>query len=69
MSNYSKLDEKIDKYLGTYNLRPGPAKRTINKYINKEQDNNHSKFDSTKKINLHSSFSAKISKESLKWTE
>jgi hypothetical protein len=31
--NYTKLDEKIDKYLGTTNLRPGPEKRLINKKI------------------------------------
>ena len=63
------MDEKIDKYLGTYNLRPGPAKRTINRYLSKELDINQSKFDSSKKINLYSSFTAKISKESLIWTE
>jgi hypothetical protein len=35
MLNYTKLDEKIDKYIGTNNLRPGPPKRLINKHFNK----------------------------------
>jgi hypothetical protein len=32
---YSKTDEKIDKYLGTTNLRPGPPRRLVNKYVTK----------------------------------
>ncbi len=35
MLNYTKLDEKIDKYIGTNNLRPGPPKRLINKHFYK----------------------------------
>lgn len=30
ITNYTKLDEKIDKYLGTTNLRPGPPRRLAN---------------------------------------
>ena len=37
MSNYylqyTQLDEKIDKYLGTNNLRPGPPRKLINQKI------------------------------------
>jgi hypothetical protein len=35
MLNYTKLEEKIDKYKGTTNLRPGPPKRFTNKQIKK----------------------------------
>ncbi len=27
---YNNLDQKIDEYLGTSNLRPGPARRLVN---------------------------------------
>ncbi len=67
---YSKLDEKIDNYLGTTNLRPGPPKRLVNKLMNDEEKQN--KF---KKIEIHKknkinycSESIKISKN-LNWNE
>lgn len=31
MTRYTDLDRKIDSYLGTSNLRPGPAKRLVNR--------------------------------------
>ena len=32
-SRYTILDKKIDKYLGTRNLRPGPLARLVNRIM------------------------------------
>lgn len=40
-TNYTKLDENIDKYLGTNNLRPGPPKRLINKKLMGDENSNN----------------------------
>jgi len=40
MLNYTKLDEKIDKYLGTNNLRPGPSHRLNNQNILNKNNSN-----------------------------
>ncbi len=49
-TNYTKIDENIDKYLGTYNLRPGPPKRHTNKKLTGEENSNN--ILSIKKNNL-----------------
>lgn len=36
--SYGVLDSKIDDYLGTKNLRPGPAKRLVNRIENIKSD-------------------------------
>lgn len=36
--NNSTLDKEIDNYLGTTNLRPGPAKRLVNRIENAKKD-------------------------------
>ena len=63
MLNYTKLDEKIDNYIGTNNLRPGPPKRLINKQINK----NLSKEEKKVKIN-YSAESVRIEKN-INWSK
>jgi hypothetical protein len=68
--NYSKQDENIDKYLGTHNLRPGPPRKLVNHYINKdiEQKGGYKIEPNRVKINF-SSYSANLSKDSIKWEE
>ena len=52
MLNYTKLDEKIDKYLGTNNLRPGPSHRLNNQNIlNKNNSNLINKTSSSPVLN------------------
>ena len=68
MSNYTKLEEKIDKYLGTENLRPGPPKRIINKKIMGEKKKDIIKREPLKtKINF-CSYSLSIIKNII-WDE
>jgi hypothetical protein len=66
-NNYTKLDEKIDKYLGTNNLRPGPVKRAINKKIMGDKTVNKKVEDKKMKINFCSS-SVYITRN-IKWEE
>jgi len=63
-SNYTPTDKKIDAYLGTRNLRPGPPARLINKILEGAD-----KTDPTEaqRINF-SSFSAKVERN-INWTE
>ena len=68
MSGYTKQDEKIDKYLGTNNLRPGPPKRAINKKIMGDKEKVHKVVDDPKtKINF-CSFSMDVTRN-IKWDE
>jgi len=68
---YSNLDEKIDKYLGTNNIRPGPNKRLINKNIEDFNSQKSKKIIETKiekeKINFMST-TLQI-KRGIKWEE
>ena len=63
-SNYTPTDKKIDAYLGTRNLRPGPPARLINKILEGAD-----KTDPTEaqRINF-SSFSAKVERN-INWSE
>jgi hypothetical protein len=73
-SNYTKLDENIDKYLGTYNLRPGPPRRLVNHYLGNNKGSDNIKFNKINpeqnklKINF-SSYPSKLDKGSIKWDE
>ena len=62
--DYSLIDKKIDDYLGTRNLRPGPPARLINKILDGAD-----KTDPTEdqRINF-SSFAVKIERD-IPWTE
>ena len=62
--NYNAMDRKIDAYLGTRNLRPGPPARLINKILEGED-----KTDPTEaqRINF-SSFSTKVERN-IPWNE
>jgi hypothetical protein len=74
-SNYTQLDEKIDKYLGTNNLRPGPPKRLINKKLMGEENSTNLQLnkksnivkDEKQKINFFAE-TLKISRK-IKWKE
>jgi hypothetical protein len=74
MLNYTKLDEKIDKYLGTNNLRPGPPQRLVNQVIsNKNNNNNNSttlfplKEENKTKLNFNAN-SLGVTRN-IKWSE
>ena len=65
MLNYTKLDKKIDDYLGTTNLRPGPPKRLVNNKILKKETNETKE----KKVEInYSAESMKVTKN-IKWAE
>ena len=63
-NGYSMTDKKIDAYLGTRNLRPGPPARLINKILDGAD-----KTDPTKEQRINfSSFAVKIERN-IAWTE
>jgi hypothetical protein len=64
---YSKLDEKIDKYLGTSNLRPGPPRRLINKLNTNIIENQESK--NIKRTINYSSYPITLNKDNINWEE
>lgn len=59
---YNEKDAKIDKYLGTKNLRPGPPRKLINKDAGGER-----LVEEKLKINF-SSYTLNLSKN-INWTE
>ena len=62
--DYSMIDKKIDDYLGTRNLRPGPPARLINKILDGADDTDPKE---SQRINF-SSFAVKIERN-IPWTE
>jgi hypothetical protein len=76
--NYNKTDEKIDKYLGTNNLRPGPPRKLVNKRVlgidsqdlgmksEKEVYKDKIEYDQIKKINYNSS---SMELNTINWSE
>jgi hypothetical protein len=62
--NYNATDRKIDAYLGTRNLRPGPPARLINKLLEGADKTDPIE---AQRINF-SSFSAKIERN-IPWNE
>ena len=64
---YTKLDEKIDKYLGTSNLRPGPPRRLINKFNTNKIENQES--TNIRQIINYSSYPISLNKDNINWEE
>ena len=62
--NYNAMDRKIDAYLGTRNLRPGPPARLINKILEGADNTDPTE---NQRINF-SSFSTKIERN-IPWNE
>ena len=62
--NYNAMDRKIDAYLGTRNLRPGPPARLINKILEGADNTDPTE---AQRINF-SSFSTKIGRN-IPWNE
>jgi hypothetical protein len=72
LNSYNKRDIKIDKYLGTKNLIPGPPRKLINKKILGNEGNSDKVYKIQKeqpkqKINF-SSYSMEI-KTGVNWSE
>jgi hypothetical protein len=71
MSNYqitySERDAKIDKYLGTNNLRPGPKRRLVNYPVKFDENHLNKQKDEKRLINFNA-YSMKNEK-SIKWGE